>query len=435
MTSLPGTVPLSDGEDRRRKHVAIVGINYAPEQSGIAPYTTAVAERLAATGYKVTAVTGMPHYPQWRIVPPYRGRSFVEEDSNGVRVLRFASYVPRRQSALTRALYEASFLLSAGRAVWSLARPDVIVAVVPALTDAVLARFFAARLGIPYGIIFQDIMGRSAAQSGIAGGSQVAAATRWLEGWSARGAGAVATVSERFIPYLVGLGVRRERIMHLPNWNHVAAPTADRSTTRARFGWSEGDVIVLHAGNMGLKQGLQQLLAAAALAQRRNSAIRFAFIGDGNQRELLQREAAHLPNVEFHAFQPESAFPDVLAAADVLLVSERASAIDMSLPSKLTSYFSAGRPIVAAVPPGGATAHEVKRSGGGLVVPAGRPQALLGAVLRLQEDEVLTHRLCQAAQEYAAHSLSAKSGLLRAEQFITRLEGETGCPSLKSEES
>ncbi len=424
-------MPMSDGENLKRMHLVIVGINYAPEQSGIAPYTTAMAEQLSAKGYDVTAVTGMPHYPQWKVAPRYRGKSTVEESLNGVRLLRFANYVPTRQSALRRALYEGSFLISAGRAFRRLAKPDVILAVVPTLSGAVLARVFASRFRTPYGIIFQDMMGRSAAQSGIAGGRHVAAATTAIEGWSARGARAVATVAERFIPHLVSLGVHRERIMHLPNWNHIAPPTSERSTTRCRLGWNDGDVVVLHAGNMGLKQGLQQVLDAARLAQQQDSRVRFAFIGDGNQRQLLQREAADLPNVDFYAFEPESTFSDVLAAADVLLVSERASAIDMSLPSKLTSYFAAGRPVLAAVSPGGATSREVQRSGGGVLVPAGQPQGLLDAVLRLQGDHGLARRVCEAAAAYATESLGAEPALLRAEQFIERLMVAPDCSPLK----
>ena len=38
-----------------------------------------------------------------------------------------------------------------------------------------------------------------------------------------------------------------------------------------------------------------------------------------------------------------------------------------------TSYFAAGRPIVAAVPPGGPSAGEIERAGAGVVVPAGEP--------------------------------------------------------------
>lgn len=370
----------------------------------------------------------MPHYPRWRVAEPYRDKLSSEEHTNGVRILRYSHYVPAKQSAMSRALYEVSFLLSAVRAVWTLQRPDAILAVVPTLSDAVLARLLASRFGVPYGMIFQDMMGPSATQSGIAGGGRVAAVTSRIEAWTARRARVVATVAEQFIPYLVRLGIPRERITHLPNWTHVASPTADRTATRARLGWRKTEVIVLHAGNMGLKQGLEQVLAAARLALRQEGSVRFAFVGDGNQRRHLQHEAAGLPNVDFYPMEPESTFPDVLAAADVLLVSERASAVDMSLPSKITSYFVAGRPVVAAVPAHGATAQELKRSGGGLVVPAGEPQSLLDAVLRLRADHGLAKDLCEAAREYAARYLEAEVALARGERFTARLLGEAEEP-------
>jgi hypothetical protein len=43
----------------------IVGINYAPEITGCAPYNTDLAEKLASAGHKVTVITGLPHYPEW----------------------------------------------------------------------------------------------------------------------------------------------------------------------------------------------------------------------------------------------------------------------------------------------------------------------------------------------------------------------------------
>ena len=47
--------------------VLIVGINYSPELTGIGPYTAGLAEHLAARGDEVTVITGLPHYPDWRI--------------------------------------------------------------------------------------------------------------------------------------------------------------------------------------------------------------------------------------------------------------------------------------------------------------------------------------------------------------------------------
>jgi hypothetical protein len=48
---------LSKGEVVKIK---IVGINYFPELTGIAPYTTGMAEGLAAYGHNVNVVTGLP---------------------------------------------------------------------------------------------------------------------------------------------------------------------------------------------------------------------------------------------------------------------------------------------------------------------------------------------------------------------------------------
>ena len=63
--------------------------------------------------------------------------------------------------------------------------------------------------------------------------------------------------------------------------------------------------------------------------------------------------------------QPADRYADLLIASDVLLLSERPEMVNMSLPGKLTSYVTAGKPIVAAVASGGATAAEVERSGAG----------------------------------------------------------------------
>ena len=47
--------------------VLVVGINYAPEHTGIAPYTTQACDHLAASGAEVLALAGVPHYPHWTV--------------------------------------------------------------------------------------------------------------------------------------------------------------------------------------------------------------------------------------------------------------------------------------------------------------------------------------------------------------------------------
>ena len=401
--------------------VLIVGINYRPETTGIAPYTGDLAEHLAASGHRTTVITGFAHYPAWRLE---RGehRLRAAELRKGVRVLRRRHHVPHSQSAIRRAVYEGTFLIHG-----ALSRPegpDVVFGVIPSLSGGMLARLFAARARAPYGLIFQDLMAPAARQSGISGGKRVARAIAAVEQWATARAKTVAIASEDFRRYLLDIGVEDSRIVDLPNWSHVGAPTADRAATRERFGWPADWAVVLHAGNMGLKQGLEQVVEAARRADALAAPVTFVLMGEGSQRTALETRAQGVERLRFLPLQPEDEVPNVLNAADVLLVSERATVIDMSLPSKLTSYFGAGRPIVAAVPAGGSTAREILRSGGGVMVPIGDPDALNRVVARLKEDPKWAGSLGMAGRQYAESSLDLASARTRIDRLLEQtLEG------------
>ena len=90
-----GTRPAERHADVSGLRVAVVGINYAPEVTGIAPYTTAMCEDLAARGASVEAVTGLPHYPEWRVHEDFHE----VERRNGVTLHRVAHHVPERMTA------------------------------------------------------------------------------------------------------------------------------------------------------------------------------------------------------------------------------------------------------------------------------------------------------------------------------------------------
>lgn len=403
-----------------RPSIHVYGINYWPETTGIAPYTTGLARSLSARGWAVTVHAGMPHYPQWQISPEYRHLRQIVEQDGSVEVRRYRHFVPSTQSALRRARYEATFLLN-GRRVTNTERPSVVLGITPSLSGGVLAQLAARRFGVPYGLLVQDLMGNAADQSGARGGGRVSGLIRRIEGRVARGAAGVAVVADGFRPSLERLGVSPERITTLRNWSHVAPPAGDRAVTRAELGWSDDVLTVLHAGNMGAKQGLEHVIAAARVAEWRGLPIHFVLMGDGSQRAHLELLGSGLRTVSFLPSQPAERFMDVLAAADVLLVNERASVIDMSLPSKLTSYFMAGRPVVAATNPAGTTAREVASSGAGLTVDAEAPDALLDALLDLHNHPERATAMGAEGPRYAASHLSPQAAADRIEAFVNGL--------------
>lgn len=96
----------------------------------------------------------------------------------------------------------------------------------------------------------------------------------------------------------------------------------------------------------------------------------------------------------------------------------------MSLPSKLTSYFSAGRPVIAAVSQDGACARELASTGGaGLRVEPARPEALAAAVRAMRDDEDGRRRMGQAGAAYAETVLSRQAAARAVLTFVDELLG------------
>jgi colanic acid biosynthesis glycosyl transferase WcaI len=403
-----------------RRRLLLVSTNYAPEHAGIGPYATQIAEHWAAGGAEVHVLAGMPHYPAWRVDPAYAGVWRAEEERAGVRVHRRRHTVPPRQTAVRRALFEASVLGHGLYAPPAMGRPDAVVAQLPSLAGGILGARLARRHRVPYVPVVQDLMGAAARQSGIRGGDRVAAAAGAAESYALRRATLVGVIHETFVPKVAALGVPEERIRLVPNWSHVQSPSRPRAEMRARLGWRPGRTVLLHSGNMGLKQGLEVLVEAARL----DPDLLVVLMGDGNQREKLRESAGGLPNLQFAPPADDADFPDVLAAADVLAVTQRASVLDMSIPSKLTSYFAAGRPVLASVAAAGGTAAEVERSGAGLVVAPEDPRVLLDAVRALAGDPDRADALGACGPVYVRDHLSREAGLARIDALLAEALGE-----------
>jgi glycosyltransferase involved in cell wall biosynthesis len=363
-----------------------------------------MAQSLRDAGHSITMITGMPHYPEWRVHEHYRGEWRREEVLEGVKVRRFRGYVPTHQAASTRGLYEVSFLINA--ALMTIRpRPDVFIGIVPALSGGWLARLHAMRSRTPFGLVFADLMGKAAEQSGVPGANSVSGAVRKLELGLARSADGVGIIADGFRDYLLGAGVEGRRIHRIVNRNRASTHLLrqPRDEVRRRMGWRDEELIVLHSGNMGYKQALDNVVRAAGLGGRRRQ-VRFVLIGDGNQRIELKKLAKRLqaPSIDFLSLVPTEDFDSILSAADILLVNQRGSVMDMSLPGKLTNYFAAGVPVLAAVASTSETANEVRRSGAGLIVSPDQPEALLTGVERLADDRQLYSRLAMAGPAYVS---------------------------------
>ncbi|NEM05910.1 glycosyltransferase family 4 protein [Geodermatophilus normandii] len=427
---VPGEVqetPARSEGPARRPRVLVVGLHYAPEHSGNAPYTTGMARHLASAGLGVTVVTGHPHYPEWRLHPGYERRRPVETD-RGVRLRRVRHPVPARPTAGARIVMEAVF--AAGAAVQlARRRADVVVAVSPVLLSLVPAVLLRRLRGYRLGVVVQDLYGAALAETGM-GGGRLTAATAWLERTLLGRADSVVVIHEVFRARLVNQGVPAGRVQVIPNWSHVSVPVeVDRAAVRAELGWGADEVIALHAGNMGVKQGLEGLVDVARLAGEQDSRVRVVLLGDGSRRPALQEYGAGLPRLTFMEPLPDGRFEEALVAADVLLLHEKPGVVEMSVPSKLTSYFTAGRPVVAATHPRSGAAALMASSGAGAVTEAGDPAAILAAIESVSADPAAADAMGAAGRSYAASHLTGPASLSRYEAWVRGLASGGGAAS------
>jgi colanic acid biosynthesis glycosyl transferase WcaI len=403
--------------DSERLDVLVISIYYAPDKTGIAPYTAALARGLVERGHRVRAVVGYPHYPQWKIAEGYRGLRR-REIIDGVEVVRVRHPVPRNSTGLGRIAMEAVFAAHAGTVRGR--RPDVVLAASPSLLSVAAALTWRRPGRTAVGVIVQDVYCRALTETGNHGRAGAGAVARVERGLLARADG-VSVIHDRLGGVLTDIGVDPATITVIRNWSHIAEPVLDRDATRTRLGWRDDELIALHSGNMGEKQGLDNVIDAARLADAAGVPVRFVLLGHGSRRPALEVAGAGVQRLQFVDPVPADAFPDVLAAADVLVLNEKPGVAEMCVPSKLTSYFAAGRPVVAAVNPDGGSSQEMHASGAGICVPAGRPQELLDAVLRTGCDPAGAQRAGARGQAYAREVLSAADALDSYEAWAYRL--------------
>lgn len=409
--------------------ILIVCLNYAPEPSGTAPYTAGLAQGLLAEGHQVRVIAGIPHYPQWTNYTGFTGLRR-DETVDGVPVTRVWHTIPSASGGpgLGRAVMEATFGLHSVLVGWG--RPDVVLTISPALISSGFA-MARTRLSIhrPRGAVWvQDMYSTGLNELGDKG-KAAAAVFKTLERAVLGMADGVSVIHERFRRYVVDeVGVNPEKVVVNRNWAHLRTDPhgVDVQEMRAKLAGDPARPIALHAGNMGAKQGLENVVEAAKVAERRSSDVMFVLVGDGNQRARLEELGAGCANLRFAPALPDAEFRAALEAADVLLVNEKAGVKEMAVPSKLTSYFRVGRPVVAATADEGSCADEVRAAGAGPVIASGDPALLLETVESVLADSDGAATYARSAMDFAAANLSAESAIAGFSRWLGGLAARAG---------
>ncbi|MGD1849630.1 MAG: WcaI family glycosyltransferase [Cyanophyceae cyanobacterium] len=413
--------------------ILIYSYNYHPEPIGIAPLMTELAEGLAARGHEVRVLTGMPNYPQRRIYEGYRGKAYMTEHRNGVRVDRCYVWIRPKPGLVTRMALDGSFVLTSFvRSLFGW-RPDIIVFASPPLPVCVSAWLMGKLKRCPVVLNLQDILPEAAVHTGLISNEQAIKIFEKLENFAYGSATHVSVIAEGFVDNLIGKSVPEHKISLIPNWvnTNFIHPMAKHNSFREEHDL-QNNFVVMYSGNIALTQGLETVVNTAALLKnhpqideiQQTNNIKFVIVGEEKALKKLEdysRDRQVLDYVLLIPFQPRGRLPEMLAAADVGLIVQKSNVVAFNMPSKTQVLLASGRAIIASVPGSGTAARAVRSSEGGLVVEPESPQALLDAVLTLAGDRDRTVALGEHGRAYAEKTYSFESALNAYEALFEKL--------------
>lgn len=403
--------------------IILCGLNFSPELVGIGKYTGELAQYLADHGHSVTVITAPPYYPYWKIQPGYTAWWYQTEIQENLKIIRCPLWVPSKVSGFKRILHLFSFaLFSFSVVLWeSRHKPDVIFSIAPALPAAPAVALAGRLCGALTWLHIQDFELDIALGLGILKDHAfLRSLAQRFEQLILRRFDRVSAISHSMTDRLVEKGVDLEKINFFPNWVDTATiyPKDDLNSYRSSLGLSANDHVVLYSGSMGVKHGLEVIIAAASILQAKNN-IHFVICGEGPARQDLFRAAKGYSRVHFLPLQPVAQLNELLNMADIHILPQKPRAADLVMPSKLLGMLASGRPVITACREGSELFNLVNSIG--ISVASEDAQALSQAILVLVENPLLRENLGQKSRDFVVENFSRDTVL---GQFISVLQSD-----------
>jgi colanic acid biosynthesis glycosyl transferase WcaI len=409
--------------------ILLYSMNFTPELVGIGKYSGEMAQWLHAKGHDVRVIASPPFFPHWA---PFEGHSawaYRKTVCDGITVWRAPTWVPARPRALARMAHLFSFMLSSMPLLFAQIRwrPDLVFVVEPPLFCAPTVLFFSRMLGIKSWLHIQDYEVDAAFGLGLVRGARVRRFALSVERWLLSRFNRVSTISGAMLDRARDKGIDETRLVLLPNWVDVRSiyphPAGASETGepvngyRTMLGIPADAVVVLYAGSLGNKQGIE-LLADAARQLSAAGHIHFVLCGNGPSREALKTACANLDRVHFLDLQPAERLNELLGMADIHVLPQRADAADLVMPSKLGGMLASGKAVIVTAHEGTELSNVV--AGRGLVVAPGDPDALSDAIARLAASRPQREAMGAAGRSFAETELDRNAILLRLEKELLR---------------
>ncbi len=351
---------------------------FYPDVAATAQMAHDLARHLTAAGHEVVVVASRSIYGQRGGTLPKR------EQIDGAQVYRVGVSLFGKGSILTRLIDFGLFYLLAVVRVFTIRRPDVVIAFTTppliALVGWLLQRLRGTRYVYWLMDVYPDVL---VAYGVMREGSLLHRVLEAISRWCLRRADRVVVLGRDMRELVIGKGVPTERVEHISVWaDQTQISPIDPGASRYRSQWaSPGACVVMYSGNFGLAHDVDTIAAAIERLAGRDD-VQFVFVGSGKQMDALRQRAtaAGWRHVRFEPYQPREVLGELLGAADIHLISQAQTMRGLIVPSKLYGIMAAGRPAIFVGPPDAEVARVLAEHDAGRIIPIGHVEQLVSTI-------------------------------------------------------
>ena len=347
-----------------------------------------IVSTLDEQGHEVVVATGKPNYPDGKVFDGYRAAGTQRERYLGrIEVLRVPLWPRGYGGAKNLILNYMSFVFSGLLCLpWMLRRRefDAILVFAPSpITQAIPAILLKWLKKAKLALWVQDLWPESLSATGFVRNPHLLRVVGWMVRGIYRQCDTLLVQSRAFVEP-VAQYADRAKIQYYPNSLCVSSGKAVLPVPSELLELLEKHFCVVFAGNLGTAQALHTLVQAA-VHLRNELGVRLVVVGSGSRLDWLkaQQQVLGLDNLILPGRFPMAVMPQIYERASALLVSlSDESAFAHTIPSKIQSYLSAGRPIIACM--NGEGARVVCEAGAGLASPAEQVLPLVANIRRIK---------------------------------------------------
>ncbi len=375
-------------------HIVFFNRSFHPDTAATGQLLTELCEDLVKDyACRVSVVAGVPLLSA-SDNGTKRGNGYIfhSESHEGIDILRAHGTRFSKRRFIGRFSNYVSYFFSACYAGLRLDRPDVVVALTDPPVIGLAAYLTARRFRVPFIMSYRDIFPEVARLLEDFQSEAVNTILQRVNRLLVRKAERIVTLGETMRRRLIdGKGSDPAKTLVIPDWADCSeiSPGPKRNPFSLAHGLAD-KFVVMHSGNIGLSQGLETVVEAAAHL-RQFPDVEMVFIGDGVKKPVLKDRVRTmgLRNVRFLPYQPKERLKDSFASADVFVVSLKRGLAGYIVPSKLYGILAAGRPYVAAVEEACEVAAITKRYDCGLLAEQGNAEDLAHKILTLYHNRDL----------------------------------------------